>query len=125
MGKKLTPKERMYRSIAEKSLMEQFIDLGRTLGWLVCHFHDSRRQVTRNGRTFMVGDNDAKGFPDVFMVRGDRLMAVEVKKELGKTTPEQDEWLRRLAKAGVECHVLRPSNWNEVSKRLRRDAGKP
>jgi hypothetical protein len=36
---------------------------------------------------------------------------VELKSELGRTSPEQEEWLAAFAQAGVESHVWRPSDF--------------
>jgi hypothetical protein len=47
-------------------------------------------------------------------------VAVEVKKELGKLTPAQDEWLTTLSLCGVETFVLRPSTFDEGVALLRR-----
>lgn len=51
------------------------------------------------------------GWPDIFAVRGERLLAVELKREGKNPTERQAAWLGDLAAAGVECHVWRPSDW--------------
>jgi hypothetical protein len=71
-----------------------------------------------------VGDTDAKGFPDLVLVRPPELIAVEVKRELGRTTVEQDEWLADLAAAGVEVYVARPSTWALLAARLNHRPGR-
>lgn len=38
----------------------------------------------------------------------------EMKKELGKTTPEQDKWIATLQACGMEARVVRPSDWDSV-----------
>lgn len=49
------------------------------------------------------------GFPDTCAVRGDRLLFAELKREKGKTTPAQDDWLTDLrALPGIEVYVWRP-----------------
>lgn len=114
MGKRLTDQERAWRSLSEKEFQTQVVELARTTGWLVSHFHDSRRQVTRaNGQRFFIGDKDSKGFPDLVLVKAPRVIFWEMKKELGKTTPEQDEWLARLSECGLEARVVRPSDWDD------------
>lgn len=115
MGKRLTDQERAWRSISEKDFQTQVIELARMSGWLVAHFHDSRKQVTRaNGQRFFIGDKDAKGFPDLVLARPPGLIFWEMKKELGKTTPEQDEWIATLQACGMEARVVRPSDWDAV-----------
>jgi hypothetical protein len=66
--------------------------------------------VRPNGQTFFIGDKDSKGFPDLVLVRAPEILFWEVKKELGKTTPEQDEWLAALSSCGLEARVVRPSD---------------
>jgi len=114
MGRRLTDQERAWRSLSEKEFQSQVIELARLQGWQVAHFHDSRRQVTRaNGQRFFIGDSDAKGFPDLVVVKGTTVLFWEMKKELGKTTPEQDTWLEVLSAAGMEARVVRPSDWDD------------
>ena len=114
MAKRLTDQERAWRSLSEKEFQTQVIDLARICGWIVAHFHDSRKQVTRaNGQKFFIGDKDAKGFPDLVIARPPTVMFWEMKKELGKTTPEQDEWLTVLRTCNLEARVVRPSDWDD------------
>lgn len=121
MAPRLTDQERIFRDVAEKEVLEQFMYAARSMGWLVAHFHDSRRQVMKQGKMVFVGDHDAKGFPDLVLIRPPRLMVVEVKKQTGKTTPEQDIWLAAFQACEIESHVLRPSNFDELVMRLRRE----
>lgn len=116
MGKRLTEEEQRLRAITEKQFQTQVVDLARLYGWRVAHFHDSRRQVKPG---VFVGDKDAKGFPDLVLVRGHELLFLELKRETGKTTPEQDEWLAALGGVpGVEVLVARPRDWPVLSRRL-------
>lgn len=87
-------------------------------GWTVAHFHDSRRQVSPG---MFVGDTRAKGFPDLVLgrKRPSDLVVWEIKREIGKTTPEQDQWIDILSGVGVEARVVRPSDWDYVLERLR------
>lgn len=119
MGKRLTDQERAWRSLSEKQFQTQVLELAEMRGWLTAHFSDSRRQVVRpDGQRFFVGDKGAKGFPDVVLVKPPRIMFWELKKELGKTTPEQDEWLELLELCGMEARVVRPSDWDYVVSAL-------
>lgn len=53
----------------------------------------------------------APGFPDLIAVRGDRVLAAELKREGKSPTRAQDAWLDDLAVAGVEVFVWYPSEW--------------
>lgn len=94
--------------MSESSLQKAVIELARLLGWKVAHFHDSRRQV-RPG--VFVGDKDAAGFPDLVLVRRNRLVVAELKAEKGRLAPAQTTWLAALLEAGVDVHVWRPEDW--------------
>lgn len=116
MGKRLTAEEQWWRSITEREYQKQIVELARMSGWVVFHHHDSRRQVAPG---VFVGDKDAKGFPDLILLRPPQVLVIEVKRELGKTTPEQDEWLQRWSECGVPTFVARPSTWPEVERAIR------
>ncbi len=91
--------------LTEKAFMAQVIKLATLRGWKVYHVHDSRFS--------------AKGFPDLVMARGNRMIAAELKTGKYKTTPEQDDWLLVLGSVpGVYATVWRPENWDEIERRL-------
>lgn len=94
-------------AVPERDLQRQVIDLAELRGWRCYHTFDSRRS--------------APGFPDVMAVRGSRLLAVELKRESGRVTAEQQAWLDALALAGVEVHTWRPSDMSSglIEERLR------
>lgn len=103
--------------VLERDWQAQVIDLARLCGWRVAHF---RPALTKHGwRTPVAADG--AGFPDLILVR-DRLIAAELKTANGKTTSEQDAWLAALAAAGVETHVWRPDDTDQVLAALRRRA---
>lgn len=102
----------------EKDFQDAVMELARYLGWRVLHFSDSRRQV-RPG--VFVGDKDAAGWPDLFLVR-ERAIAMELKAEKGKTTPKQEEWLDALDKAGIPTFVFRPADMPAIKQLLAKKA---
>ena len=71
-------------------------------GWKYYHAPDNK---PINGRIQKV----IPGFPDLVLVKENRLIFAELKKEVGRTTPEQDSWLAALKATGVEVYVWRPS----------------
>jgi hypothetical protein len=77
-------------------------------GWMVSHFHDSRRQVKPG---VFVGDKAAKGFPDIVAIKETRLLIAELKSEKGKFRDGQIEWLNSFSKVGAEAFVWRPEHW--------------
>lgn len=87
------------KDVSEKEFMEQVVKAARWLGCLVFHTYDSRRC--------------SPGFPDLVIVRG-RIVFAELKTEIGRVTPEQQTWIQSLRRAGVECHVWRPSDMDRI-----------
>lgn len=117
MGKRLSPQEQRHRALTEKQYQSQITDLATLYGWRWAHFSDSRKQVKPG---VFVGDKDAAGFPDLFLIRPPEIVVIEVKKELGKTTEIQEEWLADFRASGVDAYVSRPSTFEEVQARLTR-----
>lgn len=112
---------------SERAFQSAVIDYARLNGWLVAHFHDSRRQA--GGR--LVGDVDAAGFPDLTLTKNGLLIFAELKSEKGRLSPQQHDWLTALLKveaaavhAGtppcVQAYVFRPSDWPEIERVLGR-----
>lgn len=91
--------------MTEREWQAQVVDAARLMGWRVYHTHDSRRS--------------APGWPDLALVR-DRLVMAELKTETGRVSPEQQQWLALLDAAGVETHLWRPSDLDEVLAVLKR-----
>lgn len=62
----------------------------------------------------MVGDTDAKGWPDLVLVHPGigRILFRELKSDKGNPTPEQTEWLTVLRTSGLDACVWRPGDWD-------------
>jgi hypothetical protein len=74
-------------------------------GWRLMHIYDARRS--------------AEGWPDLSLVRGERLIFAELKTARGKVTPAQQEWLGALAGVpGVLAEVWRPDSWPHIEEVL-------
>jgi len=54
------------------------------------------------------------GFPDRVLVR-DRIIFAELKRDKGKPTEAQKEWLDALAGAGAEVYLWRPQDLDEIA----------
>lgn len=91
----------------EADWQRQVVELAGIGGWTSYHTHDSRRS--------------ARGFPDLVLVRPPRLIFAELKGSDTQVTHEQHRWLRLLgACPGVEVHLWRPWDLDEVSSLLLR-----
>lgn len=110
--------------MTEADLLAATIDLARLHGWRTIHVRPAR--TTQSWRTPVQGDG--KGFPDLLMVRGDRLLAVELKSSVdARLRPEQVAWLDALRRAGAETAVWYPNHWPDEIQRVlvRRPASFP
>jgi hypothetical protein len=109
MTGKITSRERYLRSVPESEVQSEVQKTLTMFGWWWYHAPDNKPSA-KTGRVQRI----TPGFPDIFAVRGTRILAVEIKRETGHTTDEQDEVLARLQLTGkVEVWVVRPSNLDE------------
>ena len=84
--------------LSERNLQKQVIALAKFLGYKVYHP--------------LLSKWSEKGWPDLSMVRGSRLVFIELKSEKGKVTDSQRAWLAALERVpGVQCYVFKPSDW--------------
>lgn len=59
------------------------------------------------------------GWPDLFLLRGERAIVWEIKTEKGRATPAQMDWLAALDKVpGIEARIVKPSDWQYVVETL-------
>lgn len=89
--------------VLEKEWQRQVVQLAKTLGWRSYHTFDSRRST--------------HGFPDLVLVR-ERVIYLELKRERGKLTDEQADWLLALLEAGAHAYVARPRDLEAVAMAL-------
>lgn len=84
--------------MTEAQLQDAIVTTARLLGWLVYHTFDSR--------------HSAAGFPDLVLVRRDRLIFAELKSEKGRLSRDQDAWLAALQDTRrVTVAVWLPRDW--------------
>lgn len=92
--------------MSEASFQGAILEYAALQGFLAYHTHDSR--------------HSAKGYPDLTLVRGSRLLFAELKTDKGRVSLEQQVWLDALAGAGAEVHIWRPRDWTEILDTLKR-----
>lgn len=92
--------------MTEASFQGAVLEYAALCGWLAYHTYDSR--------------HSAKGFPDLVLVRDNRLIFAELKTDTGRVSPDQREWLDALLGAGAEVHIWRPADWPEILDTLKR-----
>lgn len=94
--------------ITESQFQKQVKDAALMFGWL--YYHTFRSQWS------------PAGFPDCVMVRSNRIVYAELKKNDKKAcwpTEEQREWLWRLAEADAEVYLWTPAHIEQVVAVLR------
>lgn len=97
----------MNRRREEIHIQAAFEEHARAAGWMVFHAYDARRSTP--------------GFPDAVCVRNGRLVCVELKTMVGKTTAPQRRWIQELDLVpGVTAFVAHcPRDWGKVAEALR------
>jgi hypothetical protein len=101
--------------ISETEFLSQVLQVAEMLGWHAAHF---RPALTGRGwRTPVQGDL-GKGWPDLVLGRGDRLIFAELKRDGAKTTSDQERVLDVLILVG-EARVWRPADFDRIGEILR------
>ena len=90
--------------LTERDLTKQVRELAALFGW--------RRYHT------WLSQHSTAGFPDECLVRPPRVVFAELKRETGKLTPAQAEWLDDLADCGLEVYLWRPSMIDDIASCL-------
>jgi hypothetical protein len=106
------------RNPSETEFRATVIEAAERLGWKVWSINDSvyRALIVANRKLGIHFRPPAAGFPDLVMVRGDRLVFAELKSNTGTVRPEHKVWLDALAELRypVEVHIWRPREFDCV-----------
>jgi hypothetical protein len=101
---------------SEAQLQAAIIRFAKLKGWQVAHF--DRAQV-RPGIWVTPVTADGKGWPDLILVRNERLIAAELKAKSGRIRPEQAVWLALLRNVpGIEVYVWLPEDWPDNVQKI-------
>lgn len=91
--------------ISEKRYMRQILDAALLEGWVFA-YHP------------WLSIKSEVGWPDLFLVKGERALALEVKVESvrpGSEPAEQRAWIAALDRVpGITARFVRPSDWDDV-----------
>ena len=95
--------------VPEKAFTLHVMQYAGVVGWKVMHISDSRRSYS-------------KGWPDLTLVRGHRIVFAELKKVGGKLEREQARWRDALLNIGrpVEWYLWTAADWDEIEEVLSR-----
>lgn len=103
--------------LREAEFQRQVTDLATIFGWSWAHFRPA--QTSRGWRTPVSGPLGA-GFPDLVMVRRDRLIFAELKRDKAKVTDQQKYVLDVLDGVyAVGVYVWRPGDLDTIMEALR------
>ena len=93
--------------ITERDLREQIRDLCKLYGWKM---YFTWRSI-----------HSPAGFPDLVLANSEqkKVIFAELKREKGKVTPEQKEWLDALKACGQTVYVWRPGDIEAIAEILR------
>lgn len=97
----------------EKEFQKIVIDLAHMYGWKVAHFRTSQ---IKTGVYATAVDADGAGFPDLVMVRGERLIFAELKVGKNKLSQKQIEWCDALLTAGARWCLWHERDLNLIKE---------
>lgn len=98
------PRMKKERATRERDFTKAIIDLAMCHRWLVHHTWDSRRTT-------------GKGFPDIVMVRGGKVIWAELKaSDKSRRTDSQLAWADALLAAGADYHLWTPSDMPQIEQ---------
>ncbi len=96
--------------ITEAQFQDTVTEYATLRGWRWTHFRPAK--TDKGWRTPLQG---SRGFPDLVLVRGLRLIFAEVKSERGILSADQKEWQDDLELVPeIEYYLWRPSDWDKI-----------
>ncbi len=101
--------------ITERDFQLQVTQLAEMCGWEFMHIRSAR---TMDSWRTPVSGTLGRGFPDLLLIRGSRIIFAELKRDGGKPTADQRRVLDVLGKA-AEAYVWMPKDWDFLERELR------
>lgn len=98
-------RQRMLDIMPESQLQERIIESATIGGWMHYHTHDSRRSD--------------RGWPDLVLVRGRRMLVLELKRRTGRVSVHQQRWIDALQQVDtLDVRVVRPDDLDALRDEL-------
>jgi hypothetical protein len=106
-------------SLSEAEWQRLVIDTANRAGWRV-HHQIVPFTVRRGRHIALTEEGTEKGFPDLILVHPElqRVVFAELKRQGGKPSAAQENWMAALLYAGQEVYVWRPADYAEVCRVL-------
>lgn len=115
----------MAARMSEEQLLSAVLETTDRFGWRSAHVGAPMRYLPKARGGGAIPDKRARGFPDLVLVRGTRLVFAELKSDTGRVTSEQQAWLDALdgvaaeffgaeIDAKVEVYLWRPHSWPDA-----------
>jgi hypothetical protein len=103
---------------SEAGFQRWVINTAHIFGWKVAHF---RPAMNQRGKWMTPVQADGAGFPDCVLAnsRQRRLIIAELKREDGKLSDKQKEWLDTLTNCNVETYCWKPSMRDDIERILK------
>lgn len=108
MAKRLTDEERALRQLREREWQSEVIFQAKARGWKWYHPPDNKPNAY--GRIQQI----VAGFPDLVLVKNGTIIFVELKRETGVMSVEQEGWFEELRACGLTCYLWRPSDFLDM-----------
>lgn len=99
---------KLLSTVSHAEFLRWVIGYAKRQGWRVKCDHDSRKEDWESD----------SGWPDVFCVRGERAIALELKVGRDRVKPEQRAWLSALTVAGIDVYVAWPTDEETIRAEL-------
>ena len=95
--------------VTEADVRRRVLDAARKTGWKV--FALPQQTGTRT--------KTSVGWPDLFLVKGNRALALELKAPTGDVKPKQQQWLDALDNVvGITAQVVWPADVDQIERLL-------
>lgn len=100
-------RQQQAEAMTEDELFTEMIERMDTWGWTWMHIPDRLYKLAAKQARWdaMFG---AKGFPDLILLRNERIIAAELKRQNAEPRPEQRAWLQAFEDAGAETYIWKP-----------------
>jgi hypothetical protein len=129
--------------LTEAAFMAQVIGLARVYGWRIYHPPAGGHGSAKTGGRRVDHEQvpEGRGFPDLLLLKGGRLIVAELKTRTGRMRQDQQEWLDAFnqmgyaiddlygsadtawPRAGVVANIWRPEDWDVIRRFLSQNSG--